>query len=289
CNLAKVEVAGSNPVSRSTNYFQAKPSLAFFLSMPKNNRQLPFSPQAGIDELLEQVKARYPVHFEPLTIGDIRLHILQIRDMEAYIENLAAAARSEEGLELPFWAKIWPTSILLSHILASSHDLNRLEILEIGAGVGVCGLVAASQGALVVMTDYHPDALLFARINVLQNSLQDRVKLASVDFTTDLMDHRFDRIIGSEVLYREESYTPLVDFLENHLVSGGEVLLAKSHIFQAFRFFELIENRFAVQERTLGYKEQNPESGKPERHLCNILRMKRKKDINTHQNRPEQI
>jgi len=250
--------------------------LAFFLSMHKNKHQLPFSPQAGLDELLEQVKARYPVHFEPVHIGDIKLQILQIQDMEAYIENLAAAARSDEGLDLPFWAKIWPTSILLSHILASSYAVNDLEVLEIGAGVGVCGLVAASKGAQVVMTDYHPDALLFSRINVLQNSLQDRVELAAVDFTADRLDRRFDRIIGSEVLYREATYSPLVDFLQSHLAPGGEILLAKSHIFQASGFFELIGSRFAVQERTLGYREQNPESGRPERHLCNILRMTQK-------------
>ncbi|MFO7876223.1 MAG: methyltransferase [Desulfovermiculus sp.] len=255
--------------------------------MPKNNHQLQFSPQAGLDELLEQVKVRYPVHFEPVNIGDIKLQILQIQDMEAYIENLAASARNDEGLDLPFWAKIWPTSILLSHILASSYALTDLEVLEIGAGVGVCGLVAASQGAYVVMTDYHPDALLFARINVLQNSLQDRVQLAAVDFTADRLDRRFDRIIGSEVLYRDETYTPLVDFLQNHLAPGGEVLLAKSHIFQASGFFELIESRFAVQERTLGYKEQNPESGRPERHLCNILRMKQKKDMNNNLTRSD--
>ena len=235
--------------------------------------QFPYPPQAGLDELISLAKSRYPVHFENVSVGDQSLQVLQIRDMEAYIESLASATRNGQELDLPFWAKIWPTSILLSHVLSSSYAVNDLDVLEIGAGVGVCGLVAALQGARVVITDYHPDALLFARINVLKNSLQNQVHLAAADFTVDSLDRRFQRIIGSEVLYREESYAPLVAFLQNHLQPGGEILLAKSHIFKATRFYELIKETFVVQERSLGYKEINPESGQPERHMCTIMRL----------------
>jgi len=241
--------------------------------MDHTHKQLPYPPQADLDELLSLAKSRYPVHFEKVSVGDQSLQILQIRDMEAYIESLASATRNGQELNLPFWAKIWPTSILLSHVLSSSYAVKDLDVLEIGAGVGVCGLVAALQGARVVITDYHPDALLFARINVLKNSLQDQVQLAAADFTVDQLNRRFQRIIGSEVLYREESYAPLVEFLQNHVQPDGEILLAKSHIFQAVRFYELIKDAFAVKERSLGYKEKKPESGQPERHMCTIMRL----------------
>ncbi|MDZ7759992.1 MAG: methyltransferase [Desulfovermiculus sp.] len=241
--------------------------------MDHKGNQLPFPPQANLDELLSLARSRYPVHFEDLSVGDLTLQILQIQDMEAYIETLASAAHNGQGLNLPFWAKIWPTSILLSHVLASSYTVNDLDVLEIGAGVGVCGLVAALRGARVTITDYNPDALLFARINVLKNSLQDRVQLAASDFTVDRLSRRFQRIIGSEILYRERSYAPLVGFLEDHLAPGGEILLGKSHIFKATQFYELIHDGFDVQERNLGYKELSPQSGQPERHVCTILRL----------------
>ncbi|MFO7803516.1 MAG: methyltransferase [Desulfovermiculus sp.] len=244
--------------------------------MPDNTAPLPFSPRAGLDELLEVAQSRYPVHFETVTINGVDLHILQIKDMEAYIEHLAASTRSDQGLDLPFWAKIWPTSLLLSHVLSSSPSKQEEDVLEIGAGVGVCGLVAAHRGARVTITDNHPDALLFARINVLKNSLAERVELARADFTSDRLDRRFARIIGSEVLYRESAYTPLVSFLDQHLTPDGEALLAKSHIFQATAFYDLVGETFHLQERSLGYREKSPQSGKPERHLCQILRLSRK-------------
>jgi predicted nicotinamide N-methyase len=228
-----------------------------------------------LDDLLSMARSKYPVEFETIGIGDVQLRVLQIQDMEAYIEQLAASSGSQEGLELPFWAKIWPTSMLLSHILTTwkAQDLN---VLELGAGIGVCGMVAACMGAQVTLTDCHPDAMLFARINVLKNGLEDRIQLADVDFTTDCMSQRFERIIGSEILYRESTYSPLVQFLNNHLAPEGEILLAKSHIFRSQGFYSLAEKTFSLQEKTLGYKETSPHSNKPERHVCRILRLTRK-------------
>jgi predicted nicotinamide N-methyase len=243
--------------------------------MTKDNT-LPYSPTAELNELMTQARSKYPVDFETISIGQLQLQILQIKDMEAYIENLAASAGTDKNLDLPFWAKIWPTSLLLSYMLTSSYPVQGYHVLELGAGVGVCGLVAASLGAQVTLTDVHPDALLFARINVLKNKLEDRVQLAAVDFTTDHMHHAFERIIGSEVLYRDAAYAPLVHFLDQHLSQTGEALLAKSHIFQAKGFFDIVAHTFNLQQRTVGYKEKSPQSGKPERHLCQILRLTKK-------------
>ena len=245
--------------------------------MPKQHSQdLPFSPEADLDELVHQAESRYPVHFETVTIGSTALQILQIRDMEAYIEDLASRTSFGQELSLPFWAKIWPTSLLLGHILEAKYPVADLDVLEIGSGVGLCGLVAAAKGARVTLSDTHPDALLFGRINALKNGLQDRVRVACVDFTTDRLQERFQRIIGSEVLYKEAVYTHVVDFLAHHLISGpgAEVLLAKSHHFKATTFYQRVTQVFEVQERSLGYKEQNPASGTPERHVCHILRLR---------------
>ncbi|WP_027370184.1 class I SAM-dependent methyltransferase [Desulfovermiculus halophilus] len=230
---------------------------------------------ARLDDLLSLAKSKYPVEFETIGIGDVQLRVLQIKDMEAYIEQLAASSGTQDGLELPFWAKIWPTSMLLSHIL-STCGVNGLNVLELGAGIGVCGMVAACMGARVTLTDCHPDALLFARINVMKNDLEDRIQLADVDFTTDRMPQRFERIIGSEILYRESTYSPLVQFLDSHLTPEGEILLAKSHIFRSQGFYALAEKTFNLQEKSLGYKETSPHSNEPERHVCRILRMTRK-------------
>ncbi len=233
---------------------------------------------APLDELLDAAKARYDVRFEPVTIGEHTLDILQIADLEALIDRLVQTSGAGP-IELPFWAKIWPTSILLSHFLRHLDPQGGRSLLEIGAGVGICGLFAARQGFHTVITDIHPDALLFTQINILQNGLADRARTARADFTTDRLSQRFDVILGSEVLYMEDTYRGLLKFLEAHLSldPAAEVVLAKDYHRKAARFFNMADKEFAVAERVVGYKEKNPGQDAPERKLSQIYRMRLRK------------
>ncbi len=229
--------------------------------------------EAAFEELLHLADQRFGVRFEPVKIGAYALDILQFADLEEYIDRLAESTREEQRLELPFWAKIWPTSILLSYSLQKLTPDPKLQALEIGAGVGVCGLFAAKHGFQVTISDNEPEALLFARINILQNSLQDRASIALVDFTKDRLERRFSLILGSEVLYRETDYRPLIKFLQRHLEPGPEAtaMLAKDYKLAAKKFFKLAGPEFSWQEKTLGYREQSSRGDNSEdRHLCTI-------------------
>jgi predicted nicotinamide N-methyase len=235
---------------------------------------------AAFEELLNLADERFGVRFEPVSIGGYTLDILQFADLEEYIDRLAEATREEQRLELPFWAKIWPTSILLSHsLLKMTPDPSR-DMLEIGAGIGLCGLFAAKHGFRVTITDNEPDALLFAQINILKNSLQDRAAIDKVDFTTDRMERRFPLLIGSEVLYRENDYRPLIKFLQHHIEPSAEaaIMLAKDYKLGARKFFKLAEPEFSWQQKTLGYRERSDSNdGSEERHLCSIFTLRPKK------------
>lgn len=236
--------------------------------------------EAAYEDLLNYADERFGVRFDPVTIGGSTLDILQFADLEEYIDRLAETTREEERLELPFWAKIWPTSILLSHsLLKMTPDPSR-EMLEIGAGIGLCGLFAANHGFRVTISDNEPEALLFAQINILRNNLRDRADIALVDFTKDRMERRFPLLIGSEVLYREADYRPLIKFLQHHIEpsSDAAIMLAKDYKLGAKKFFKLAEPEFSWQQKTLGYRERSggDEPGE-ERHLCTIYTLTPKK------------
>ncbi|MGM0423776.1 MAG: class I SAM-dependent methyltransferase, partial [Thermodesulfobacteriota bacterium] len=187
-----------------------------------------------------------------------------------------------EKLELPFWAKIWPTSILLSYYLQRLPWNMQGQMLELGAGVGVCGLFAAKHGLQVIISDLHEDALLFSRINILQNNLQDRAEIAKVDFTKDRLQKRFRYILASEILYQESCYRPLLKFLLHHLepVSQAETILAKSYKLKADKFFKLAREDFQLQEKNLGYRQQAEEKqSSQEKYLSQIYRLRPKKHV----------
>jgi len=228
-----------------------------------------------MDQLLERAREKYGVVFEPVRIGDLTLDILQLADMEAYIDRLAETAR--DGLELPFWAKIWPASVILGYYLCSLPPEKPLDILELGAGVGLCGLVAASRGHKVLITDNNPDALLFARINILRNNLQEHASVQAVDFTADHLSRRFDCILGAEILYMEDSYPHLLRFLREHLgpSSDGEIVLSASKTRRAPGFFQKAQEEFQVSYKTLECRDNPAEDhADQESHCITLYRMK---------------
>ncbi len=235
---------------------------------------------APLETLLAAAKARYDVAFEPVSVGGTTLDILQITDMDAYVERLLADLPPGMPLELPFWARLWRTSFLLAYFVQRLAPDGR-SLLEIGAGLGMVGLFAAARGFDVTLTDIHPEALLFSQINVLQNGLEGRARVARADFTKDRLGRRFDCIVGSEVLYIEKDYKPMVKFLLAHLSEepGAEVVLAKEYSRKAKKFFRKAQDHFLTSELTMGYKEDGQDAGDAatgEKHLAQIIRMKRR-------------
>ncbi len=231
-----------------------------------------------LDNLLNIVSEKYEVAFDNVKAGGHNLQILQIVDLEKYIDRLAEESR--KTIELPFWAKIWPASILLSYYLTSeTFARNRGSIIELGCGIGLAGLFAASSGYDVVLTDYNLDALIFTKINILKNNLQDRAHVLQVDFTRDRLSQKFDHIIGSEIFYQETGYRGLVKFLLFHLQDNpsSEVVLAADYRIKAKKFFQAAEKEFIINQKNIGYKSQDDQTGPQERFLCTIYRMKAKK------------
>jgi predicted nicotinamide N-methyase len=233
---------------------------------------------APLDELLDAAQSRYDARFEPVSIGGDTLELLQVADLEALIDRQIQTAGTGP-VELPYWAKIWPASMLLGHFLAHLDPGGGRSLIELGCGIGICGLFAAKRGFRTLLTDIHPDALLFSQINVLHNGLADRASVARADFTADRLGRRFDVILGAEVLYMEDAYRGLLKFLLAHLSSdpAAEIVLAKDYTRKATRFLGMADREFTIAERVVGYKETSPESGEPERRLSQIYRLSLRK------------
>ena len=59
---------------------------------------------------------------------------------------------------LPYGIALWPAAIALAHEIAA-RSLSGMRLLELGAGTGLPGIVAATLGARVVQTDKNAAAL----------------------------------------------------------------------------------------------------------------------------------
>lgn len=205
-----------------------------------------------LDKLLARAEARFgKVGFEPVKVGDTTIEVLQVQDMPAYIERLVAKTPTGNTVQLPLWAKVWPSAMLLSMMTSQLPVPPGATLLEVGAGVGVCGLFAASRGLNTLITDIEPDALLFSKINILKNGLEANADVAAVDFTSDSLDRTFDFIFGCEVVYEPAQYKALADFLLQHLADGPgrEIVLSMENRATTGMFFEHVKERTKIMRR----------------------------------------
>jgi predicted nicotinamide N-methyase len=234
------------------------------------------SPDATLDDLLAVASSKFNVCFEPVLVDGIQLQILQIADMASYLDQLASDP-NQRALVLPFWAKIWPACTLLSFFARRLPSPESKNVLEIGAGVGLAGLFAATAGFDVVLSDINEDALLFAQINILKNGLADRARVRKVDFTTDKLEQSFDYIMGCEILYREDNFRPLAKFLLRHLKTKpeAEAILSVDCSRGAKHFFEMADKEFHIQRKVIDYGAP----GSQDRSQCGICRMRPRKQL----------
>ena len=125
----------------------------------------------------------------------------------------------------PLWAKIWEPSWILAEYMAKTPPSQFNKILEIGSGIGVVGIVAASFGHDVTLTEYDENALQFASANAEINHCPD-VKIRRLDWHRPDLEDRFDTIIGSEVMFHERDCDPLLNLFRIYLKPNGRVLIA---------------------------------------------------------------
>lgn len=109
----------------------------------------------------------------------------------------------------------------------------------------------------VTVSDIEPDALLFSRIGALKNDVAELVDVVRCDFTADNLKHRFDMILGCEILYQDHVYEPLHEFLGNHLAqtSSAEIVIALDSVRKGKGFFERARNRYAMMRQSFPYKD----------------------------------
>lgn len=227
-----------------------------------------------MDKLIDLAVNKFgEVEFQEVQVGDIAVQVLQIKNMQQYIDKLMDKTRSGKRVTLPLWAKIWPSSVVLGFSLSKFPLPEKSKVLEIGAGATVNGLVSGARGLQSTIVDADPDAVLFSRINVLKNGLEDMVSVKQTDFSAP-MDERYDCIVSCEMIYEEPQFKLMADFIDGSLIEAeeAEVFLSLDLKRAAKDFFFNCNETFKIMKSVTKYKDQDSGDEKD----INMFRMKRK-------------
>jgi 2-polyprenyl-3-methyl-5-hydroxy-6-metoxy-1,4-benzoquinol methylase len=168
---------------------------------------------------IEEFYQAYETETTALVINGRKFSILLPRYLNRFIDPI------DIFHDFPLWAKIWRASWVLSGYLADlPPDVNK-RLLEIGAGVGLVSIVAASFGHQITMTEYNSDALNFARANACLNNCPD-LSIKKLDWHHPRLKDQFDIIVAAEVTYKEADFSPLIQLFNSNLKPSGEIILA---------------------------------------------------------------
>lgn len=141
----------------------------------------------------------------------------------ADLDPLLAKVKVED--DIPFWAELWPSSLGLARYLWQQPGLDGLQVLELGAGLGLSGIVAGLKGAKVLQTDLVTESLDWARENALLNGVEN-IQYRQADWRDFQLEDTFDLIIASDVLYEPKLHVFLEAILCTFLAPRGRAYLA---------------------------------------------------------------
>jgi len=191
-----------------------------------------------------------------LGIGGKRWTILHSRAVVSLDDELVYLKGESR---VPYGAVLWPAAIALAHEVAARGDaLRGLRVLELGAGTGLPGIVAATFGARVAQTDQAETLLDVCRRNGERNRVPTDCRLA--DWTAWTDPDRYDVVLGSDILYAESLHADLRCIFERNLAAGGRLLLSDPFRETSLRLLEGLEadgwtvgmNKWTIGERAIG-------------------------------------
>ncbi|PWA32137.1 protein N-lysine methyltransferase METTL21A [Gambusia affinis] len=152
-------------------------------------------------------------------------------------------------------AVVWDAAVVMCMYLElGAVELKGKKVVELGAGTGLVGIVAALLGAHVTITDREP-ALEFLSANVAANlppPAGDLVVVSELTWGQGLErfpEGGFDVVLGADIVYLEDTFPSLLQTLE-HLCSDSTVVLlaCKIRYERDARFLSMLRRSFAVEQ-----------------------------------------
>lgn len=182
---------------------------------------------------------------------------LFVPDAQKVQENYFQQKQGQAEVPFPHWTKLWPAGLAMADFIHQHPELVKdKNVLELAAGLGLPGFVAARYATTVCCSDYLPEA-----VDTMTRTAQ-HLQLANV--TCQLLDwNQLPNDLTAEVLllsdinYDPDQFDQLYQVLQRFLQQGTTILLTTPQRLMAKPFIEkLLPFCKQQSETTVFYQQQ---------------------------------
>ncbi len=170
------------------------------------------------------------------------IKIMVVKDIEALVTN------PDDEDNIPYWADIWPAARPMSQYIWEHIDFNGAEVMELGAGVGLPGIVAGLKGGKVTFSDYKKEALEVILFNAKANGVEN-VDTYLGDWRNFTMENKFDWILGSDILYNPRLNPYAEKILLDNLKEDGHLLISHARRPVTYEALERLKKAGSFKEK----------------------------------------
>jgi predicted nicotinamide N-methyase len=205
---------------------------------------------------------------ESFVIGNNTIEIC-VPTMDSVKEMYEQQKEKNPDCHFPYWAKVWPSALALAEFLTSHTWLiKNKQVLELAAGAGLPGFIAARYAKTVCISDYSIDALalMVKTIHCLQVK---NVTCRLLDLHHLPADIHAEIILLSDINYAPENFEKFYEVIESFLLSGSTIVISTPQRLMAKPFVE----------RLLAFCIQHEEINVPITSSCITIMVLQKKKV----------
>ena len=215
-------------------------------------------PRTVSDDIPQSIRSRYDTVIGEHRVGTHLFRILTVRDPNTLLDAVTPDAFAVDE-RLPYWAELWTSALVLAEQCVSSSSFGGKRVLDLGCGLGLTGIAAATAGAEVLFTDYEEDAVAFAAWNAQMNLLPEafaRCSFRAADWRTPGQFGACDIVLGADIVYERRNFEPILACLHATIGNTGEAWLAEPDRSMGYDFFTLARERGWVVTAEMHMKER---------------------------------
>ncbi|OQP38891.1 hypothetical protein A4H97_19500 [Niastella yeongjuensis] len=183
---------------------------------------------------------------------------LFVPDAQEVQDNYFQQKQVQAQVPFPHWTKLWPAALAMADFIHQHPELVRHKnVLELAAGLGLPGFIAARYANTVCVSDYLQES-----VAVMTRSAQ-HLQLSNV--TSQLLDWSYlpaglitDVLLLSDINYDPEQFDQLYEILLRFIRQGTAILLSTPQRLMAKPFIEKLLPFCRQQyEMTVFYQQVN--------------------------------